>query len=79
MSCLDPSRNVAHTIGSITNVDDLMELLEKGEFDSADFEQKKGNIAQQLLQRKQSRAFSNWYADAKEKANIEDYRSRYYF
>ncbi|MFQ5768951.1 MAG: peptidylprolyl isomerase, partial [bacterium] len=56
----------------------LIQLIEKNEFDSADYNSKKDLIAQQLLQRKQNQAFANWYANVKAKAKIKDDRDKYY-
>ncbi|MCG8608794.1 peptidylprolyl isomerase [bacterium] len=56
----------------------LLQLVEKDEIDLTDYEEKKSEIAQQLVQRRQSQAFANWYADAKAKADIKDFRDKYY-
>jgi len=52
----------------------LLQLTQKTEFDAADFESKKDGMRLQLIQRKQSQVFANWYANVKAKADIKDYR-----
>ncbi len=56
----------------------LLQLMEKTEFDSTDFNSNKDNLAVQLLQQKQNQAFANWYASVKAKADIKDDREKYY-
>jgi parvulin-like peptidyl-prolyl isomerase len=56
----------------------LLQLVEKDAIDATDYEEKKSGIEDQLVQRRQSQAFSNWYADAKAKADIKDFRDKYY-
>jgi len=56
----------------------LLQLVSKSSFDEADYNKKKDQLKTQLLKQKQNQVFANWYARAKEKANIEDYRSQYY-
>jgi len=57
----------------------ILELIEKTPFDKEDFQEKKNQIAANLLQTKRNQAFSQWYAQAKEEADIEDYRYRFYY
>ncbi|MFQ5863825.1 MAG: peptidylprolyl isomerase [bacterium] len=56
----------------------ILQLLEKTEFDPEDYELKKKTLAQQLLQKRQSQVFAKWYTQLKAKANIQDYRDRYF-
>lgn len=56
----------------------LLKLVEKDPFDEKDFGAQKSTLASQLLQRRKSQVFSQWYADAKAQATIDDYRDRYF-
>lgn len=56
----------------------ILKLIEKDKFDSKDYESKKETIARQILQKKQSQAFTNWYANLKAKAKIKDYRYKFF-
>lgn len=56
----------------------IIKLLEKDAFDEADYNAKKDQLAAQLRQRRASQAFTQWYTDIREKAEIKDYRARYY-
>ncbi|MDZ7391486.1 MAG: peptidylprolyl isomerase [candidate division KSB1 bacterium] len=55
----------------------LLQVLEREEFNNADFEQQKAVLRNQLLQRKRNRAFQEWLADLKKKASIKDFRGYY--
>ncbi len=54
----------------------LIQLIEKAAIDESDFERQKPTLYEQLLSQKRQRAFVDWYADLKEKAEIEDRRRR---
>jgi parvulin-like peptidyl-prolyl isomerase len=69
----DVSNPVAGTRGYY-----LLQLIQKTEFDSADFESKKEGIRQQVIQRKQGQVFASWYANVKAQADIKDYRDKYF-
>ncbi|MFQ5677580.1 MAG: peptidylprolyl isomerase, partial [bacterium] len=56
----------------------LLKLIEKKPFDQTDFDNNKDRIAAQLQRRKQGEVFAKWYAEAKAKADIKDYRSRFF-
>jgi len=56
----------------------LIQLVSKDEFDEAAYQAKKEQIRNQLIQRKESQVFANWYAEAKENAKIEDMRENYF-
>lgn len=56
----------------------ILKLIEKDEFDVDAYDKQKDLLKQQLLQRKQSQAFANWYANVKENADIKDYRDRFF-
>ena len=56
----------------------LIQLVQKKTFDEADFNTKKKQIASRLLQRKQGQVFANWYTEAKDNADIKDFRSRFF-
>ncbi len=55
----------------------LLEVVEREEFNEADFAQQKSVLRNQLLQRKRTRVFQDWLADLKKKASIEDFRGYY--
>lgn len=57
----------------------LMQLLSLESIDVNDYAVKKEGIRTQLLERAQQNAFSEWYAAAKEKAKIRDYRELYFY
>jgi len=54
----------------------ILQLTEKTEFDSTAYAAQRNQLAAQLMQRKESLSFSNWYADVKSKADIKDYRAQ---
>ncbi|MFQ5824930.1 MAG: peptidylprolyl isomerase [bacterium] len=56
----------------------ILQLIEKNELDPSDYESKKETLAQQLLLRKQNQIFTTWYTSLKAKADIKDYRDRYF-
>jgi len=56
----------------------LITLVDKTPFNEADFQAQKQSIKEQLLERKRSSAFSNWYSQLKERAKIKDYRDLYF-
>ncbi len=57
----------------------LLQLTEKSPFDSTAYVAQRQSIAAQLQQRKKSLAFANWYAGLKAKADIKDYRDKFYY
>ncbi|MFQ5707452.1 MAG: peptidylprolyl isomerase, partial [bacterium] len=56
----------------------LIQLVEKTETDSTAFETQKASLAQQLLQRKRTQVYAAWYEALKAKADIKDYRDRFF-
>ncbi len=52
----------------------LIKLLEKTKFDENQFALQKDAIRRQLLLKKRQQAFTEWYNQLKEAANIKDYR-----
>ncbi len=56
----------------------ILKLLEKSEFISQDFLVKRLQVETTLKQRKENEAFSNWYAGAKARAEVKDYRDSFY-
>ncbi len=56
----------------------ILQLINHDPFDEADYTSKKDEIRQQLLDRAKQEAFSQWYADLKEKAKIEDFREKFF-
>ncbi|RMD94677.1 MAG: hypothetical protein D6813_01775 [Calditrichaeota bacterium] len=56
----------------------IIQLIQKSPFDQKDFEAKKESIRQELIQRKLTQVFTQWYANLKAKAEIKDYRDRYF-
>jgi parvulin-like peptidyl-prolyl isomerase len=56
----------------------LIQLVSIEPINEADFQGQKETIRSQLLERAKQNAFSQWYADLKEKANIKDYRDLYF-
>ncbi len=56
----------------------VIQLLDKKDFDSAEFEKQKEDLKLQLMVRAKQRIYSKWYADLKDKANIKDYRELYF-
>ncbi len=56
----------------------VIQLLDKKDFDSAEFEKQKEDLKLQLMVRAKQRIYSKWYAELKENANIKDYRELYF-
>jgi len=56
----------------------LLELISKSAFSEIDYRKKKQEIANQLRSQKRNQVFATWYALAREKADIEDFRPQYY-
>jgi parvulin-like peptidyl-prolyl isomerase len=56
----------------------LIQLLSVDPINEADFQAQKETIRADLLNRAKQNAFSEWYADLKEKATIKDYRELYF-
>jgi foldase protein PrsA len=55
----------------------LLQVVEREEFNAADFEKEKSVLKNQLLQRKRNRVFQDWLADLKKKVSIKDFRGYY--
>lgn len=55
----------------------LLQVLEREELNTADFEAQKTVLKNQLLQRKRNQVFQDWLADLKKKASIKDFRGYY--
>ena len=56
----------------------IIKLLEKTAFDPEDYKTKAELIRQDLERRKQQQAFTQWFENIKKKAEIKDYRDRYF-
>ncbi|NUO80312.1 peptidylprolyl isomerase [candidate division KSB1 bacterium] len=56
----------------------ILQLVSQDPFDEVDYTSKKEGIRQQLLDRAKQEAFTQWYADLKEKAKIEDFRENFF-
>ena len=56
----------------------LIQLLSLEPVNETDYQQQKEMIRSQLYDRARQNAFSQWYADLKEKAKIKDYRELYF-
>jgi peptidyl-prolyl cis-trans isomerase D len=56
----------------------IIELLEKANVDSADFDVHKDEIEQQLLTQKRNEAYGAWLKQLQDKAKIQDLRYLYY-
>jgi parvulin-like peptidyl-prolyl isomerase len=56
----------------------VIRLKEKQNFDEADFNAKKEGLTAQVLQRKRGQVFANWYADVRDRADIQDNRERFF-
>lgn len=56
----------------------ILQLVSQDPFDEADYNSKKEAIRQQLLDRAKQETFSQWYADLKEKAKVEDFRENFF-
>jgi len=56
----------------------LIQLLNLEPVNETDYQQQKEMIRSQLYDRARQNAFSQWYADLKEKAKIKDYRELYF-
>ena len=52
----------------------VVQLLEKDEFNEADFDNQRMVVKNQILQRRKDSIFREWLAGLKEEAKIEDYR-----
>ncbi len=55
----------------------LIRLVEKTEFNEAEFAGQLENLKNQILSRRQQMMFSQWYTALKEKADIKDFRKDY--
>jgi len=56
----------------------LIQLLSLDPVNEADLQSQKETIRSQLVDRARQNAFSQWYTDLKEKANIKDFRDLYF-
>ncbi len=56
----------------------LIQLLSVDPINEADLQSQKETIRSQLVDRARQNAFSQWYTDLKEKANIKDFRELYF-
>ncbi|MFQ5628956.1 MAG: peptidylprolyl isomerase, partial [bacterium] len=56
----------------------IIRLLEKSTIEEQDYLAKKDNIRAELKARKEQVAFTQWYSQVKEKADIKDYRKLYF-
>lgn len=56
----------------------VLKLIEKDKFDEQDFASQKARLAAQMKQRRESLIFNSWYSEIRDKADIKDYRGRYY-
>jgi len=56
----------------------VIQLLSIEPINEADFQEKKETIRADLLSRAKQNAFSQWYTDLKEKADIKDFRELYF-
>lgn len=56
----------------------VIQLESKTPFDENAFLAQKEDIRRQLLERKQNQAYTNWFAHLRERADIKDYRSKYF-
>jgi peptidyl-prolyl cis-trans isomerase D len=56
----------------------LIQLLQKTEPDSAQFVSQKESLRSRFLQEKKNRFVSDWLAELKEKADIEDHRDKFF-
>ena len=56
----------------------IMKLTSKTPFDTLKFSNERKTLRDQLLQEKQNRLFSEWLTALREKAEIEDYRDRFF-
>ncbi|MBC8313501.1 MAG: peptidylprolyl isomerase [Candidatus Cloacimonetes bacterium] len=56
----------------------LAKLLEFQEPDMEKFEEEKESLKANMLKRKEDAAYNSWFTKEKEKANIKDWRNKYY-
>lgn len=56
----------------------ILQLVNRQGFDETAYNSAKDAIRQELLSRAKQEAFTQWYADLKEKAKIEDFRENFY-
>lgn len=56
----------------------LIKLIEKQDFDLTSFTAQKENLKRTMLEQKQRTAYTNWYNNLKENANIKDYRYKFF-
>ncbi len=56
----------------------VLRLLEKVPPDPAAFEEEKQSLANQIVSRKRNDLLAAWFSDLRERAEIEDYRHRFY-
>ena len=55
----------------------IITLLQRSEFNQADFDSKKAAIRNELMTRKQQNSFNQWYAALEEDADIVDNRKEF--
>jgi peptidyl-prolyl cis-trans isomerase D len=56
----------------------LIKLIEKQDFESTSFTAQKENLKRTMLEQKQRTAYTIWYNDLKENADIKDYRYKFF-
>jgi parvulin-like peptidyl-prolyl isomerase len=56
----------------------ILKLTSKLPFDSTQFAKARSSLADELLQEKRNRLFSDWLTELRDKAEIEDLRDRFY-
>lgn len=56
----------------------IMKMTSKSPFDSLKFSNERTTMRDQIMQEKQNRVFSEWLTALREKADIEDYRDRFF-
>ncbi len=56
----------------------LIKLIEKQDFDQTVFTAQKENLKRTMLEQKQRTAYTNWYNNLKENADIEDFRYKFF-
>ena len=56
----------------------LIKLIEKQDFDLNSFTAQKENLKRTMLEQKQRTAYTNWYNNLKENADIKDYRYKFF-
>jgi peptidyl-prolyl cis-trans isomerase D len=56
----------------------LIKLIEKQDFDLTSFTAQKENLKRTMLEQKQRTAYTTWYNDLKENADIKDFRYKFF-